>query len=232
MIVDLQKAFKHIQYFDKEHIYVDTTNGNVLPSVTGHIKKFQPEFNEKYWLGEKAKQRGITKEELKEEWLWLSKIGVEMGRHLHAFLEQKIQRRHILPNLPDYLDKNKFEILIRQAEEYVSNVEETIVACEFVMCNLNNTLAGMCDRLSLSKNNKIIITDYKTGQMKDSYGKFHSKPYEFLESSSVGKYSLQLNHYRDFLESRGFEVERMELIWFNENNPTYQVIPVNKIEII
>jgi ATP-dependent exoDNAse (exonuclease V) beta subunit len=232
MIIELQQAFKHIQYFDFEHIYIDVTTGERLPSVTGHIKKFQPEFNEKYWLGEKAKQRGITPEELKKEWLWLSKIGVEMGSHLHSFLEQKIQRRHIVPTIPDYLDKDKFEILVKQAEDYVETISETIVACEFVMCNLDNTLAGMCDRLSLSDNNKLIISDYKTGQLKDSYGKYHNKPYGTLEASSVGKYSLQLNHYRDFLESRGFEVERMEIVWFNENNPTFQIIEIPKIEII
>lgn len=232
MITQLQKAFSHIQYFDAEHIYIDTTTGERLPSVTGHIKKFQPQFNEKYWLGEKAKQRGISPAELKQEWIWASKVGVEMGSHLHSFLEQKVQRRHIVPTIPDYLDSNKFEILVRQTEEYVETITDTILACEFVMCNKDNTLAGMCDRLSLSENNKIVISDYKTGQMKDSYGKFHSKPYETLEASSVGKYSLQLNFYRDFLESRGFEVERLEIIWFNENNPTFEIIEIPKIDII
>lgn len=231
MLVELQEAFKHIQYFDEKHIYVDTTNGNVLPSVTGHIKKFQPEFNEKYWLEVKAKERGITTQELKEEWLHLSKVGVEMGSALHFFLEQKIQRRHVLPQLPEYLDKNKFEILIRQAEEYVESIDKPTLACEFVMCNRDNTLAGMCDRISLGQKG-LIITDYKTGQLKDSYNKFHKEPYGFLEASSIGKYSLQLNHYREFLEARGFVVEGLEIVWFNENNPTYQVIPINKIEIV
>jgi ATP-dependent exoDNAse (exonuclease V) beta subunit len=231
MITKLQKAFSHIQYFDKEHIYIDTTSGEKLPSVTGHIKKFQPEFQEDYWLNIKSQERGITKEELKAEWKWTSKVAVEMGSALHSFLEQKVQRRHIVPTLPDYLDKDKFEILVRQAEEYVETLDCTILACEFVMCNSDNTLAGMCDRLSLSKNNKLIITDYKSGQLKKAYGK-HKKPYTNLTDSSLDKYALQLNHYRDFLESRGFEVERMEIIWFNENNPTFEIFEIPKIEII
>lgn len=232
MISKLNKAFSHVTFYGENHIYINTLTGARLPSVTGHIKKFQPEFNEKYWLGEKAKQRGITTQELKEEWQWASKIGVEMGSHLHTFLEQKIQRRHIVPTIPEYLDNNKFEILVKQAEEYVETVTNTILACEFVMCNADNTLAGMCDRLSLSENNKIIITDYKTGQLKDSYNKFHARPYDFLEASSLGKYTLQLNFYKSFLESQGFEVERLEIVWFNENNPTFQIFDVPKIEII
>ena len=231
MIRELQEAFKHVAFYEKNHIYVNINNGEVLPSVTGYIKKFQPEFNEQYWLGEKAGQRGISPEELKKEWSWLSKIGVEMGSALHSFLEQKIQRRHIVPTIPSYLDKDKFEILIKQATEYVESIQNPVLACEFVMCNYENTLAGMCDRLSLSENNKIVITDYKTGQLKDSYGKFHSKPYNTLEASSLGKYTLQLNFYKSFLEARGFEVEKLEIVWFNENNPTYQIIDVPKIEI-
>lgn len=231
MIKELQQAFKHIQYFDSEHLYINTLTGEKLPSVTGHIKKFQPEFQEDYWLNIKSQERGITKEELKAEWKRTSKIAVEMGSALHSFLEQKIQRRHIVPTLPSYLDKDKFEILLRQAEKYVETIEETILACEFVMCNLDNTLAGMCDRLSLSENNKIIITDYKTGSLKKAYGK-HKKPYTFLTDSSLDKYTLQLNHYRDFLESREFEVERLEIVWFNENNPTFEIFEVPKIEII
>ena len=230
MIKELQQAFKHIQYFDLEHFYIDTTTGERLPSVTGHIKKFQPEFQEDYWLSIKSQERGITKEELKAEWKWTSKVAVEMGSALHSFLEQKVQRRHIIPTLPDYLDSNKFEILLGQAEEYVETIEETILACEFVMCNLDNTLAGMCDRLSQGKEG-LIITDYKTGSLKNAYGK-HKKPYTHLTDSSLDKYTLQLNHYRDFLESRGFEVERLEIIWFNENNPTYQIFEVPKIDIV
>ena len=231
MIKKLQHAFKHIKYFDLEHLYINTLTGEKLPSVTGHIKKFQPEFQEDYWLNIKSQERGITKEELKAEWKWTSKVAVEMGSALHSFLEQKIQRRHIIPTLPSYLDKDKFKILLRQAEEYVETIQETILACEFVMCNLDNTLAGMCDRLSLSENNKIIITDYKTGSLKKAYGK-HKKPYTFLTDSSLDKYTLQLNHYRDFLESRGFEVERLEIVWFNENNPTFEIFEVPKIDII
>jgi hypothetical protein len=230
MILDLQKAFSHIQFFDETHQYVNTTNGEILPSVTGHIKKFQPEFNEKYWLGEKAKQRGITTEELKAEWVWAAKIGVEMGSALHMFLEQKIQRRHTVPVLPDYLDSTKYTTLQKMAEQYVEDVKEPVVACEFVMCCPDDKLAGMCDSLLMGKTG-LIIRDYKTGQMKDSYGKFHSKPYNKLPASSEGKYALQLNHYRHFLESRGFPVESMDLVWFNENNNGYKLIPVEKIEI-
>lgn len=230
MIKELQQAFKHIQYFDLEHFYIDTTTGERLPSVTGHIKKFQPEFQEDYWLSIKSQERGITKEELKAEWKWTSKVAVEMGSALHSFLEQKVQRRHIIPTLPDYLDSNKFEILLGQAEEYVETIQETILACEFVMCNLDNTLAGMCDRLSQGKEG-LIITDYKTGSLKKAYGK-HKKPYTHLTDSSLDKYTLQLNHYRDFLESRGFEVERLEIVWFNENNPTFEIFEVPKIDIV
>ena len=230
MITELQKAFKHVQYFDLEHVYINTNTGEKLPSVTGYIKQFQPEFQEDYWLGIKSQERGITKEELKKEWKWTSKIAVEMGSALHSFLEQKVQRRHIVPTIPEYLDSNKFEILVRQAEEYVETLDCTIIACEFVMSNMENTLAGMCDRLSLSNDNKLIITDYKTGQLKKAYGK-HKKPYQFLTDSSLDKYSLQLNYYRDFLESRGFEVERLEIVWFNENNPTFEIFEIPKFQI-
>lgn len=102
MIKELQQAFKHIQYFDADHFYINTLTGEKLPSVTGHIKKFQPEFQEDYWLNIKSQERGITKEELKAEWKWTSKMAVEMGSALHSFLEQKVQRRHIVPSIPDY----------------------------------------------------------------------------------------------------------------------------------
>lgn len=231
MIVEIQKAFSHIEFFDDGHFYINTNTGERLPSVTGHIVQFQPKFNEKYWLKEKAKQRGISQDELKKEWVWASKIGAEMGSALHSFLEQKVQRRHIVPQLPDYLDKDKFKILIKQAEEFVKTIEYPIIACEFVMCNKEDNLAGMCDLILLGETGLRII-DYKTGQMKDSYGKFHSKPYKYIDASSLGKYSLQLNHYKKFLEDSGFPVESLEIVWFNENNPTFEIFKIPKIEIL
>jgi len=105
LIVQLQKAFSHIEFFDEDHFYINTHTGEKLSSVTGEIKKFQPKFNKEFSLKRKPDERGITVEELDKEWNWKSKIAVEMGSAIHSFLEQKVQRRHIVPQIPDYLDR-------------------------------------------------------------------------------------------------------------------------------
>lgn len=227
---ELHQAFKNIQFFEDGHIYVDTDTGEKLPSVTKWIQQFQPGFNKEYWLGVKADEAGITPEELDKQWKHKSLVGTRQGSLLHDYVLHRLHRRTIKQQIPAFIDKDTYRILLKQAEEYCNSVDMPILALEFVMGDSSIPLAGMSDAIHDLGNNKLLIRDLKTGQLKKAYGK-HKEPYEFLTDSSLDKYTLQLSAYAKFLEDKGFEVEKMEIVWFNENNPTFEIHEVKKVDI-
>lgn len=224
----LREAYGHIIFTEESHQYIDTKTGEILPSVTGWIKQFQPEFQEDYWLGVKSKERGITKEELKAEWRWTSKVAVETGSLVHQRIENLLQGKYLKQYIPDYIDKEKLKILFKQVDEYCQSEMLPIISLEQILCD--DKLAGMTDKIMQGANG-FHIRDFKTGKLKEPYGK-HKKPYDMLTDSSLDKYALQLSRYSKFLEDKRFPVEKLEIVWFNENNPTYQIFEVPKIEII
>lgn len=224
----LREVYGHIIFTEISHQYIDTNTGKILPSVTGWIKQFQPEFNEDYWLNIKSQERGITKEELKAEWRWISKVAVEQGSLVHSRIENLLQGKYLKQYIPDYIDKTKLDILYKQVDDYCKSDMLPIVSLEQILCD--DKLAGMTDKI-LQGNDCFHIRDFKTGSLKKAYGK-HKKPYDMLTDSSLDKYALQLSRYAKFLEDKGFPVGKLEIVWFNENNPTFEIFEVPKIEIV
>lgn len=195
--------------------------------MTTYIKQWIPEFDSK-WADKKAPVYGTDAKRVKEFWAWESRLGVERGSLLHNYLEALFQRKVIVPSIPDYIDSKVMDKLFEMARNYFKSVEEPIVALEIVMGN--NIVGGTADKL-LQGSKGLILRDYKTGQMKSAYGNL-LKEYSHMEASTLDKYSLQLNGYRDLLESNGFPVEKMEIIWFNENNDEHKIFEIPRFEFI
>jgi len=90
------------------HKYKDNFN-IVYTSVTQFIDKFKPKFDEDYWAGVKAAERGITKAEVLLEWQIGRDNACARGTITHEFLEDSIN------NLYDKVD-NDFNNLIKKTQ--------------------------------------------------------------------------------------------------------------------
>ena len=123
MIQQLREAFPDVIFHNEAHKYFRISTGQELTSVTTWIRQYQPEFKEDYWLSVKAAERGITKEELKAEWLQIGLQAREQGSLLHSWIENRLQRKIINPTLPEYINRNTFNLLLKQAEQFCQDLD-------------------------------------------------------------------------------------------------------------
>lgn len=219
------KLFKDILYIDKSHEYFNLVTGGKLPSVTSFIKKFSKPFDEEYWLNYKSKQLQISKESLKEEWDLKGKIGRELGTLIHNYLEARFKRKIISPYIPEYLDNQKINNLIDVCEQYYKDWNHIEVeALELVVGNTK--IAGTLDKLMEGG----LLRDFKSGQLKSGYEPLLS-PFDDMIDSSLNKYALQLNTYRQLLEEKDIKINKMEIIFFTEDEYQIHDIPFLNVPI-
>ncbi len=216
--MNYHSLFKDILYFDEAHAYIHVPTGKKLPSVTGLIKKYSKPFDEKFWLPKKAKQLGVSEYELKKEWDLKGKIGRETGTIIHNYLENRFRGKIFPFNIPDYISKERVAKLIEVCERYYNECEYDVAALELVVGN--EFYAGTLDKLLEGG----IIRDYKQGSLKDGYDMM-KYPYENMIDSSLNKYAVQLNHYRHALEEKGITINKMEIVFFEEDGYSIHDIP-------
>ncbi len=205
-----EKLFRDILYIDDTHKYIDLVTGNEIISVTKFIKQFSKPFDEAYYLPKKAKELGVTEEELKKEWSLKSLIGTSTGTIIHNYLENRFKNKIFKQDIPEYLDAEKVNRLLQSAEKYYQeNKDLDIAALELTVGN--SKLAGTLDKLIEGG----IIRDYKTGELKQGWDYMY-EPFTFILDSSLNKYSIQLNCYRQLLEEKGVKINKMEIVFFTE----------------
>lgn len=222
----LYKAFKHILFMGADHTYFNARLSRKLTSVTTYKKRWEHEFDDS-WADKKAAEYGTKGDRVRDFWKWESRVALSKGTALHAFLEALFQRKYIIPAFPPDVRKEDMDKLLDMAKAYFKSVEEPVVALEFVLGN--DFVGGTVDKLLQGKEG-LVLRDYKTGKVKGGYGKLKA-PYQHLEDSSLSKYTLQLNCYRDILENHGFPVERMEIVWFNEEEDNYRIFNIERLDI-
>lgn len=225
----LKEAFKDIIFIEEGHKYWNKFNNKELISVTTYKKKWEQEFNKSFWLSKNSSDLGITEKQLEFEWNLKGKIGRERGTILHSYLENRAKRKIVVPYIPSYIDKNEIKTLFKQADDYIDVLNLPILELEFVVGN--DFLGGTIDKVLSGDKESLVLRDYKTGKLKEGYSKLKS-PYDYLDDSSLNKYTIQMNLYTKLLEEKGFNVSKLEVVWFNADNDTYKIIDIPKIEVI
>ena len=114
--------------------------------------------------------------------------------------------------------KSSVNKLIEVCERYYNECEYEVAALELVVGN--EFYAGTLDKLL----EEGIIRDYKQGSLKDGYDMM-KYPYEDMIDSSLNKYAVQLNHYRHALEEKGITINKMEIVFFEEDGYSIHDIP-------
>ena len=107
---------------------------------------------------------------------------------------------------------------------------------EYLVFSDETLLAGQIDKL-IVKGNTFKIIDYKTNENLHKPAFDNKKmlpPFDFLDDSKIGHYTLQLNIYAALIEQRGFVCEGLEIHYFDEviNVPKYDIWPLIKKELV
>lgn len=186
--------------FNKEfHTY--NLDGRQLTPVTSVVKQVKKPFDSDYWSKKKAAERGITPEQILQEWDASAQASRELGTRVHEHIERVIRDGLGDPFLalndktPEML---AFELLWPTLESIVQSHR-----LEWVIGDEEMGIAGTTDAVFFSHQTELHhIWDWKTGKRFDISNRWANllEPFEDLPECELNVYSLQTSIYRLILE--------------------------------
>ena len=241
-VIEIEKAFKNIKYYDDTHTYFDTNTGKKLISVTQTLGKIKETFDEEKWLKIKSKERNITVEELKKEWWLASKIGTTRGVILHKYMEDLFSRKvypktygnleNVLSIVPLIEYIKSVDSIKEMGDKFIEDHPNLIpIKSEVVIGSSEIGIAGMFDQLMYDElKDSYSIIDYKTDKEIKFTNKWSSlkDPLNHLDDCQFNKYSLQLSLYKYIIEKyTNIKISELKIIWFNHKNDSYKIFEVD-----
>lgn len=244
MLKELQKlkVFDRITFYDSDHTYKIGGEPSAKVSVTGLVNTVKEKFDEEKWAGIKAKEMGITPEEMKLLWKKNNQMATYQGSTLHNYIDNYYQNKvkpynrdlakAILGDvLHDMMYKN-LKVLVKQFNNFYSDTSEYILPIknEFVVGDLGGTrICGMLDMLAYNTlSESFEIYDFKTNKRFSEKSEFEKKllfPVEHLDECELNIYSLQLSLYKIFIQKyTDIKIDKLKIVWFSVSNEDYKVI--------
>lgn len=189
-------------------------------SVTGFLSQFKEEFDSKKMAGFVAKKRGVTSQEILNEWKEISDTALTLGTNVHKWIEDYYSGLNpAMPEIPNELDRvTKFLQLYEQRLNAFAPVHQ-----EFRVFSRKWGIAGTLDIL-FKLNENYYVGDWKTNKKfttdADAEGRRKKLlwPFDDMWDNSLNGYSIQLSLYRLILqEEAGFETNGAFLVWIGPN---------------
>ena len=219
MRIEIEDFFKEIKFDEASHSY--TVKGKNLKPVSYVLKDFQEPFDEQKMAFLVAKKKGISIQEVLDDWHKKRDDSCALGTKVHLFAENYIKTREGEPTngqekaMKTYLDKIPYYVVP--------------LCTELQMYSEKWNIAGTADLMFYdTKNDKILIRDWKSNKdlFKNYKGKRLLAPFDDLEDSPFNKYQLQLSLYQILFEQTGFKIENRALIWVKEDG-SYELYQTN-----
>ncbi len=244
MIDDLKKlkVFDQITFYDDKHSYKIDGQPSAKVSVTGLVNTVKEPFEEEKWAKIKAKEMGISSEEMKLLWKKNNQMATYQGSTLHDYIDNFYQNKvkpynRVLAEsilgqtLHEMMYKN-LKVLVKQFMHFYNDTKDYVLPIknEFVVGDLEDTrICGMLDMLIYNtQTEKYEIFDFKTNKKFTEVSEYNKKllpPVKHLDETEYNIYSLQLSLYKLFIEKyTGLEINKLKIVWFSINNDNYKVI--------
>lgn len=183
-------------------------------SLDGNIKHLE------YWATFYKEQAGLVK----AEWDLKSYERRIRGSQIHRYLE--------LGTYGKYDTSERIEACDRFIEEKAHQIP---LALELIVASPCRRIMGQLDRLTYDPCiDGIELSDFKTDEVIsffDKYGKKMKWPFNMLDDTNGNGYIVQLNTYRNFLESIGIPIKKMTVYNIREEEKTYIEVDIPFIEI-
>ena len=204
---DLIKFFSDLKFDEPTHTY--TVEETKLKSVSHFIGKYKNKFDADFMAPLVARKRGISTEEVLQEWEDVKYKSCELGTKVHLFGENYVNDG--FKGEPS----NGYEKAIVEFWKILPKHISPLIM-ELQMYNKDWGIAGTTDIILYNHNtNKLILADYKTnGNLFNNYkGQKMLAPFENYLDDSFNGYQLQLSMYQLLLEQTGYEVEKRIIVW-------------------
>lgn len=237
----IQQVFGKYTFIEDGHYYL--CNGKrVGISTTGLISQYEQEFDSDSISQMVANKRGITQQEVLEEWRIENLHSTIKGSMIHEFSQSLWERKEYkfdYSNVPPEIDldrlKSDIEKLIPQAINFYNDYKDMyeLIGCEIYLGDEDFDECGATDQMMLNKyTGGITIIDYKTNKKIEYESYKHKKmliPLHKFDDCNYVHYSFQLGDYKfKFEKNTNLKVEETFIVYFNTNAENYEIIePLN-----
>jgi hypothetical protein len=237
----IQQAFGKYTFIEDGHYYL--CNGKrVGISTTGLISQYEQKFDSDTISQQVADKKGISQQEVLEEWRIENLHSTIKGSMVHEFAQSLWEGKEYkfdYSNVPKEIDldrlKSDIQKLIPQAINFYNDYKDIyeLIGCEIYLGDEEFDECGAADQIMLNKlTGGIAIIDYKTNK-KIEYESYKNKkmliPLHKFDDCNYVHYSFQLGDYKyKFEKNTNLKIDETFIVCFNINADNYEIIePLN-----
>jgi len=207
----MQKSNRIKNFFDglefEESLHKYSFDGKpVSISVSGIVDRFVRPFNIQEKSLKKARELGISQQEVLKMWRDKGDSRCKLGKNIHLFAEERTFK-NIKPS-------NKYEEAVVKFWKAVPKKIFPMLT-ELKMYHKKYLFAGTCDTLLYNnETGRFVITDWKTNEdlFKNFTGERLLGCFSDLLKNNFNKYQIQLSLYQILFEQTGYKVEDRRII--------------------
>lgn len=237
----IKEVFGKYTFIEDGHYYL--CNGKrVGISTTGLIGQYENHFDSETISQQVADKRGISQQEVLEEWRIENLHSTIKGSFIHEFAQSLWEGKEYVfdySKVPEEIDidrlKSDIHKLIPQAINFYNDYKDMyeLIGCEIYLGDEDFDECGATDQILYNKyTGGIAIIDYKTNKeiKRESYK--HKKmliPLHRFDDCNYVHYSIQLSGYKfKFEKNTKLKVDETFIVYFNINADNYEIIePLN-----
>lgn len=237
----IKEVFGKYTFIEDGHYYL--CNGKrVGISTTGLISQYENHFDSETISQQVANKRGISQQEVLEEWRIENLHSTIKGSMVHEFAQSLWEGKEYVfdySKIPKEIDidrlKSDINKLIPQAINFYNDYKDMyeLIGCEVYLGDEDFDECGATDQILYNKyTGGIAIIDYKTNKKIERESYRHQKmliPLNKFDDCNHIHYSLQLSGYKfKFEKNTKLKVDETFIVYFNINADNYEIIePLN-----
>ena len=233
----IKEVFGKYTFIEDEHYYL--CNGKrVGISTTGLIGQYENHFDSETISQQVANKRGISQQEVLEEWRIENLHSTIKGSMVHEFAQSLWEGKEYVfdySKVPKEIDidrlKSDINKLIPQAINFYNDYKDMyeLIGCEVYLGDEDFDECGATDQILYNKyTGGIAIIDYKTNKKIERESYKHKKmliPLNKFDDCNHVHYSLQLSGYKfKFEKNTKLKVDETFIVYFNINADNYEII--------
>lgn len=230
-------TFKNYEFFDSTHTYF-YKGKKVAISTTGLIHQYSNKFDKWEMSANVARKRGISQQEVLEEWKIENLHSTIKGSMIHEFAQSLWMEQDYIfkfDNIPKEINIHRLQeellVMSNQAVNFYNDYKNLyeLVGCEIYLGVPDFDECGATDMILKSKfSDDILILDFKSNKKIDFESFGHKRmliPLQKYEDCNFIHYSLQLNAYAYKLEyMTRIKAKEKLIVYFDCTKDNYQII--------
>ena len=236
-IIEELQYFKGIEFHEKQHFY--TLNDYKFGiSATSLIETYGQEFDSDSVSQMVANKRGISQQEVLNEWKKENEFSCIKGSCIHLKAQSlwmetnyEIDYNTINNNIDKNRLKKEYDIMSKQAINFYNDYKDMydMIQDEFIVWSKEFDIAGSIDGIMYNKyTQQCCILDFKSNKDLQFESKYHKKmkvPLHKLDDVNGQHYYIQLSIYKYLIEKyTNIKVDETFIVYFNINADNYEII--------